>query len=45
MRAAALDYAHRDPFDRMLAAQAQLAGLALVTSDAIFAELNLEILW
>ncbi len=27
---------HKDPFDRMLAAQAQVEGLTLVTSDEIF---------
>ncbi len=32
--AAALPPLHRDPFDRMLVAQAQLEGLTLVTSDA-----------
>jgi len=44
-RAAALDHAHRDPFDRMLAAQAQLGGLHFATGDAIFAEFDLTILW
>lgn len=32
-RAGSLEWHHRDPFDRMLAAQAQLEGLTLVTSD------------
>jgi PIN domain nuclease of toxin-antitoxin system len=32
-RAAALAWSHRDPFDRMLAAQAQLEGAQIVTSD------------
>ena len=32
--AGALEWAHRDPFDRMLAAQARRAGYALVTRDA-----------
>lgn len=31
--AGALPLHHRDPFDRMLVAQAQLEGLTLVTSD------------
>ncbi|WP_229115933.1 type II toxin-antitoxin system VapC family toxin [Parenemella sanctibonifatiensis] len=31
--AGALPWEHRDPFDRMLVAQAQLEGLRLVTSD------------
>lgn len=44
-RAAALDHPHRDPFDRMLAAQTELSGLRLVTADAFFAELSLSTLW
>lgn len=34
IRAGALDWEHRDPFDRMLVAQAQVEGMVLVTSDA-----------
>lgn len=33
MRAAALAWTHRDPFDRVLAAQAMLEGARLVTAD------------
>ena len=33
VQAGALDWAHRDPFDRMLVAQAQLEGCRLVTFD------------
>lgn len=33
-RAAALPSHHRDPFDRMLIAQAQAEGLVLVTRDS-----------
>ena len=44
-RAASLEHTHRDPFDRMLAAQAELGGLQMVTSDPFFAELKLVILW
>ena len=32
-RAGQLDWSHRDPFDRMLVAQAQLEGLVLLTDD------------
>lgn len=32
-RAGALAWTHRDPFDRMLVAQAQLEGLTLITDD------------
>lgn len=37
LAAGALDWAHRDPFDRMLAAQAVAEGAALVTADRVFA--------
>jgi PIN domain nuclease of toxin-antitoxin system len=33
MRAGGIAWEHRDPFDRMLVAQAQLEDLTLVTSD------------
>lgn len=33
LRAGELDWAHRDPFDRVLVAQAQVEGLRLVTLD------------
>lgn len=33
LAAASLDWAHRDPFDRMLAAQSVIEGLTLITSD------------
>lgn len=32
-----LEWDHRDPFDRMLAAQAMIESLVLVTSDPVFA--------
>jgi PIN domain nuclease of toxin-antitoxin system len=34
--AARLPHHHRDPFDRMLVAQAQIEGLTLVTRDPVF---------
>ncbi|MBK8074522.1 MAG: type II toxin-antitoxin system VapC family toxin [Kineosporiaceae bacterium] len=36
--AGALDWAHRDPFDRMLAAQCLLESLSLVSCDSAFSE-------
>ncbi len=36
---------HKDPFDRMLAAQSQLEGLSLATSDAAFTQFDIEVLW
>jgi len=37
--------AHRDPFDRLLIAQAKLEGLALVSNEALFEEFGLTRLW
>ncbi|MDQ6526692.1 type II toxin-antitoxin system VapC family toxin [Nocardioides sp. LHD-245] len=37
LRGGTLDWDHRDPFDRLLAAQALTEGLTLVTADAAFA--------
>jgi PIN domain nuclease of toxin-antitoxin system len=45
IHAGALLIAHADPFDRMLAAQAELEGMALVTADSAFAQFNVPILW
>jgi PIN domain nuclease of toxin-antitoxin system len=36
LRAGQFDVAHRDPFDRMLAAQATFEGIPLITSDQAF---------
>jgi PIN domain nuclease of toxin-antitoxin system len=44
-RAAGLPLHHRDPFDRMLVAQAQAEGLTLVTHDRLLEPYDVEILW
>jgi PIN domain nuclease of toxin-antitoxin system len=36
---------HKDPFDRMLAAQALLEGLTIVSADAVFDALLVPRLW
>jgi PIN domain nuclease of toxin-antitoxin system len=36
---------HRDPFDRMLAAQAEIEAIPLVTADDAFAQFNVRTLW
>jgi PIN domain nuclease of toxin-antitoxin system len=36
---------HRDPFDRMLIAQARIDGLTLVSRDAIFDEYDVPVVW
>lgn len=41
-----LEWEHRDPFDRMLAAQSILDGAQLVTSDRVFTTLpGVDVLW
>jgi len=37
--------AHRDPFDRILASQARIEGLDLVSCDPAFAALGVKTLW
>jgi PIN domain nuclease of toxin-antitoxin system len=36
---------HRDPFDRLLIAQASVEGLTLVTRDAVFPDYGIPLLW
>ncbi|MBX3140698.1 MAG: type II toxin-antitoxin system VapC family toxin [Trueperaceae bacterium] len=36
---------HRDPFDRMLAAQAQVEDLHLITRDPAFSDLGVRVIW
>lgn len=40
-----LPLTHRDPFDRMLAAQAKVEGLKLMTSDKNFDKLGIKRYW
>ena len=44
-RAGALASDHRDPFDRMLAAQAQIEGIAIISGDRVFDDFGLRRLW
>lgn len=44
-RAAQLSLAHRDPWDRMLAAQAIVEGMSVVTRDPAIAALGARTLW
>jgi PIN domain nuclease of toxin-antitoxin system len=46
LRAARLSWGHRDPFDRMHAAQALSEGLTLVTADRVFRDVpGLRTMW
>lgn len=45
MAAGALPGPHKDPFDRMLIAQAQLEKLAIITNDPAFTDYGIRIRW
>jgi PIN domain nuclease of toxin-antitoxin system len=45
LKAGSLDHKHRDPFDRMLVAQALIEDLVLVTSDPACKALGAETIW
>jgi PIN domain nuclease of toxin-antitoxin system len=45
IRAGLLPLHHRDPFDRMLAAQAQATGWAIVSADEIFDLYGVQRIW
>ena len=45
IRAGSYPLHHRDPFDRMLAAQADLEGVALLTVDPAFEHFPIRVLW
>jgi PIN domain nuclease of toxin-antitoxin system len=44
-KAATLPYHHRDPFDRLLIAQASLEKMTLVTADTAIAQYGIKCLW
>lgn len=45
IRAGQLESAHRDPFDRLIGAQALALGGAVVTNDAAFGDLGVDVFW
>ncbi len=45
LRAGLLPGLHKDPFDRVIAAQALNRGLSVVTCDAAFAAFGCKVLW
>lgn len=45
LRLTALPYHHKDPFDRLLVAQAQVEGMRLVSADAQIAKYDVDLLW
>lgn len=44
-RVGTLPMHHRDPFDRLLIAQADVEGLALVTADGDLGDYGVEVVW
>ncbi len=44
-KVATLPYHHRDPFDRLLIAQASLEKMTLVTADTAIAQYGIKCLW
>ena len=45
IRAGLLPRHHKDPFDRMLAAQAQVTGWPIISADAIFEAYGVQRIW
>ena len=45
LQAGALPLNHRDPFDRLLIAQARELGIPLMTSDPVFDRYDVEVIW
>ena len=45
LRAGTLPWIHRDPFDRLLVAQAQMEGLAILTADPVISRYDVETIW
>ncbi|MCA9997211.1 MAG: type II toxin-antitoxin system VapC family toxin [Anaerolineales bacterium] len=40
-----LPYHHKDPFDRLLIAQAMQEGMLLITKDQLFSAYNVQVAW
>ncbi len=45
LRAGTLPMIHRDPWDRLLVAQAQIENLAIITADPAIGEYDVETIW
>ena len=45
LRAGGLPGSHRDPFDRMLIAQAQIEAVHVVTVDRVFRDYGVAVIW
>jgi len=45
LQVAALPDHHRDPFDRLLVAQAQTERMPLITADGVMGRYGIEVIW
>ena len=45
LQAGALPLIHRDPFDRLLIAQSRELGIPLLSSDSVFDQYDVEVIW
>lgn len=45
LRAGSLPWIHRDPFDRLLIAQAQIEGIPILTADPAISQYDVETIW
>lgn len=45
LRGGALAGSHRDPFDRLIAAQALMESLTIITRDGMFAAFGCKVIW
>jgi PIN domain nuclease of toxin-antitoxin system len=45
VRVASLPLHHRDPFDRLLLAQAEVECMSIVTSDRAFSAYGIPVIW
>jgi PIN domain nuclease of toxin-antitoxin system len=44
-RAGSWEHEHRDPFDRMLAAQSEIEGIPLITGDRVLQTFGVPVVW
>jgi PIN domain nuclease of toxin-antitoxin system len=45
LKNSSLPFNHRDPFDRLLIAQAQIENLTIITKDTLFSSYDIKTLW
>lgn len=45
LRAGSLPWIHRDPWDRLLVAQAQIESLPILTADPAIGQYDVEVIW